>query len=207
METQDHLMLAKWLLARVTYRLPVGFAAGFCLGSVMPDWNPFTYMRGIRAGQGMHGHNAEVTGKRICHLISESAEDASFDFIHGLRLGTTMHYLADAFTYPHHEYYHGTLAGHVAYEAALHLTFVRYTEKHSAPTVLQTESTDFSACLDGMLKQYRKCRKTRHNDCRFITQMCCLAFDTVMCEYEKTALLRENNAAGRALPVAGQPIS
>lgn len=66
MKRTDYFRLAKWLLQRESNRLLRGFGAGLCMDSVLPDCNPLTYLRGIRGRQGLHGHNAEITGKRIC---------------------------------------------------------------------------------------------------------------------------------------------
>lgn len=69
MKKTDYFRLAKWLLQRESSRLLRGFGAGLCMDSVLPDCNPLTYLRGIRGRQGLHGHNAEITGKRICRLV------------------------------------------------------------------------------------------------------------------------------------------
>lgn len=195
MRTKDHALLARWLLAREPAKLPHGFAAGVCLGSVLPDWNPVTYMRG---GHGLHGHNAEITEGRICRLLSDLQKPLAFGFSDGLRLGTALHYLADSFTYPHHAYYLGSLADHVAYETSLHRTFADYLEKDCV--FPRTTTADFPAYFADMLTRYRQCRKDERTDCRFITQMCDLAFATVLHSQEKEKVLYESPDYDRSVP-------
>ena len=126
MKRTDYFRLAKWLLQRESNRLLRGFGAGLCMDSVLPDCNPLTYLRGIRGRQGLHGHNAEITGKRICRLVISLTKAKKAGVLCGFRLGTALHYLADAFTYPHHACFTGSLSDHIAYEASLHRAFISY---------------------------------------------------------------------------------
>lgn len=198
METKDHFRLAKWFLRQERNRLPHTFSAGLIVGSVLPDCNPFTYLSGVRRGQGLHGHNAEVTEKKICSLLAAGTDAESF--LSGVRLGTALHYLADAFTYPHHNYYPGTLADHVAYERSLHRTFTAFlseTEPSSLPP-----ATDFPAYFADMLSLYRQIQKNEQTDCRFITQMCGMAFAIALAPHrEEEAADPEPDCPG-ALPLA-----
>ena len=199
METKDHLLLANRLLQSAQKRLPRRFVAGVRLGSILPDCNPFTYLRGIRRGQGLHGHNAEITDQKISGLISCLTQTEGVDFLCGLRLGTALHYLADAFTYPHHDYYPGTLADHVAYENVLHRAFAEYL---SDDCVLTNQSaSDFPAYLRDMLALYHRCRKSEYSDCRFITHMCHIAFETVL-GYQsiEEEISNENSDYNRPVP-------
>ncbi len=197
MKTKDHYLLARWLLTREPDRLPHEFAAGVCIGSVLPDWNPVTYIRGMRGGHGLHGHDAEITESRICRLLSDLQNPLAFGFLDGLRLGTALHYLADSFTYPHHAYYTGSLADHVAYEASLHRTFAEYLKKDGVLSFATT--ADFPAHFTDMLTWYRQCWKNERTDCRFITQMCGLAFATVLHSTEKEEILYENPDYNRSV--------
>lgn len=199
METKDHYQLAKWLLARKT-GLPRGFAAGVCVGSVLPDWNPVTYIRGVRGGHGLHGHHAEIVEGRICQLLDGLKRPLPLDFASGLRIGTALHYLADAFTYPHHAYYSGSLAEHVVYEASLHRTFSEYLTVGG--TFPWTHVADFPTYFADMLALYRKCRKDEHTDCRFITEMCALAFETVLHSGEGEEVACQNESPDYDRPVS-----
>lgn len=178
MKTKDHYLLAKWLFAREPDRFPREFITGVFLGSVLPDWNPVTYLRGMCGGHGLHGHDAEITESRIFQLLSDFQKNLTFGFLNGLQLGTALHYLADAFTYPHHAYYSGSLADHISYETSLHHAFVEYLEKDCA--LPGTTTADFPVHFTNMHTLYRQCWENAHTDCRFITQMCGLVFTAAL---------------------------
>lgn len=195
MKTKDHVLLTEWLLEHQGKELPAGFAAGFRFGSVLPDYNPFTYLRGIIGiGRGKpHGHNAEVTRHKVIMLIKRFRKKAGSGYLNGLYIGTVIHYIADAFTYPHHDYYPGTLSDHVAYEWSLHRSFAGYlrgisgtsrtTERVPAccPDCVSGEGLeDFEYFFDKMLRLYRVEDKNEYTDCRFITFMCSYVFENAV---------------------------
>lgn len=177
MNIADHAALSKWLLRRAETPLPRGAAIGLFLGSVLPDCNPFTYLAGIPCHQGLHGHNAEVRGKKIARLLRRASGRGITGFFAGLRLGIALHYLTDTFTYPHHAYYPGTLKEHIAYERELHgemATCLRRTTAH--PFVRSDAPAEYAA---EMLRFYRRCTPAKETDCRFIMTVCRVAFDSV----------------------------
>jgi len=198
MKTEDHLLLADRLLAQTKNDYSGTFAAGLRTGSVLPDCNPFTYLRGIGGGQGVHGHNAEVTRTCICRLLERLQCSRERDFLFGLRLGTALHYIADAFTYPHHAYYTGTLAEHVAYEASLHRIFAEYVGSGTVPSRINT--AELPTYFEKMLAVYEKKRKNALDDCRYINRMCSLAFQALTAQPEKEVIIRENPDYDRPLP-------
>lgn len=199
MVTGDHFLLARWLLKQGQSKLPRRFAAGLLTGSVLPDCNPFTYFRGIRGGQGLYGHHAEITRGKICALLAGSEKPGKAGFLRGLRLGTALHYLADAFTYPHHQYYQGSLADHVSYEKSLHRTFRDHLA--SGGRTQWTKISDFDIYFDDMLRLYRQCRKSERGDCRFITLMCGMAFETALGQPKtKEVVLDEDPDHIRSVP-------
>lgn len=195
MKTKDHVLLTEWLLEHQEKELPAGFAAGFRLGSVLPDYNPFTYLRGIiGVGRGRpHGHNAEVTRHKVIMLIKRLQKKNGAGYLSGLYLGTAIHYIADAFTYPHHDYYPGTLSDHVAYEWSLHRIFAGYLSGISGTLqkaeyasaccpdrAVGEEPEDFECFFDRMLGLYRASDINEYTDCRFITFMCSYVFENAV---------------------------
>lgn len=59
MKTIDHLRLEQYLIAHCgTPRLRCHCLA-FLLGCVEPDYNMFSYLRGMRSFERFRGHNAE----------------------------------------------------------------------------------------------------------------------------------------------------
>lgn len=190
MKTADHLLLANRLIAKCAATLPADAAAGLRIGSVLPDCNPFTYLCETHDGFGVHGHNAEATRHRISTLLARTENGGARDFLYGLRLGTALHYIADAFTYPHHAYFPGTLADHVRYEEHLHTVFARHNEQlQELPCV---KISEFPAFLDTALDIYRTKRKNELDDCRFINSMCAAALKAALVTTEKEIVFHEN---------------
>lgn len=198
MKTSDHLALSKWLLYRSRQPLRRSCSFGVLLGSVLPDCNLFTYLRGIPRHQGLHGHNAEATEGKVGKLIEKAQKNGISGFLRGVRFGVSLHYLADAFTYPHHAYYPGTLRDHMAYEKELHGMFERYLwESGELPW---TCADDLMAYLEKMLDFYRDCHHSERTDCRFITAMCGLAFESVVNRQENEEVLHEDSDYDRLVP-------
>ena len=204
MKRTDYFRLAKWLLQRESNRLLRGFGAGLCMDSVLPDGNPLTSLRGIRGRQGLHGHNAEITGKRICRLVISLTKAKKAGVLCGLRRGTALHYLADAFTYPHHACFTGSLSDYIAYEASLHRTFISYLTDGCHPWPW-AHIPDFGTYFADMLRLYARARKSEQTDCRFITLMCSMVFESVLhpVQKEKEGPL-ENPDYNRFIPAGRQ---
>ena len=200
MQTKDHVLLANWLMREGEERFSRRFLAGVRFGSFFPDRNPITYLRGIGGKQGLHGHNAEITEKAIGATLDRlmSAGVSGRGYWNGVRLGMALHYLADAFTYPHHKYYKGSLSQHMAYEAALHRVFIGYLKESVTPVWQCTLS--FSDYLDEMLHLYHQCAGSPQTDCRFITLMCQMAFHGAVTRKEREEEYYENSDYHRSVP-------
>lgn len=95
----------------------------FLLGCIELDFNIFSYLRGMRRYKKFHGHNAENSFMFLVHcadVFDENAPRSAWDYF---RLGTAIHYIADAFTASHNGFWTGSLLEHSAYETALHREF------------------------------------------------------------------------------------
>ena len=122
----------------------------------------------------------------------------------GLRLGTALHYLADAFTHPHHACFTGSLSDHIAYEASLHRAFISYLADGCHPWPW-AHIPDFGTYFADMLRLYARARKSEQTDCRFITLMCSMVFESVLhpVRKEKEGPL-ENPDYNRFIPAGRQ---
>ena len=85
-----------------------------------PDGNVFSYLRGMRHGEKLRGHNAENASAFLARCMAEFEESGISSAWDCFRFGTLLHYAADAFTAPHNRFWQGSLREHRAYEAALH---------------------------------------------------------------------------------------
>ena len=181
MQTRDHLYLARRLLETAGDDIPPQGRAAFLFGCMEPDINPVTYL--CRAnGARFRGHNFENRALRLRALLTELS-DGGLSTLHDyFALGAALHYLADAFTYPHNAAFPGDLHGHVAYEKALHPIFLAAETE----TVLPPRPADrLWDCVAALHDDYLSARPGPENDSACIWIVCALAFEALT---EKRAL-------------------
>lgn len=118
MQASSHYELACCFLPYFPgWSLPERFA--FLYGSVEPDINCLTYLRGIPAGDGLHGHSDTQVLPRIDRLARLLGRQGQWHPLDCYRLGKLAHYVADAFTLPHNPNFSGDMRAHIRYEAQL----------------------------------------------------------------------------------------
>lgn len=122
MKAYSHRALAGALLTAVLPQTTAAHAAAFLFGSVEPDLNCTTYLKGILHGSGVHGHNYEQVMPRIERLLHELGGKEEYRLLDWYRLGKLTHFIADAFTYPHNSCFPGDLRAHMRYESQLAVT-------------------------------------------------------------------------------------
>lgn len=101
------------------YLLALALRRAFMVGSVEPDRNVFTYLRGSRGMRKFSGHNAENSRRHIAICLVKLREAARWGVWEYFVLDSEIHYIADSFIYPHNAMFKGTMRGHIAYEAGL----------------------------------------------------------------------------------------
>lgn len=177
MKQADHQALARFLwndpAAESLRRTPLRRSLFFA-GSVEPDFNPFTYLRGVRQSRAMRGHHTVYSERHILSLAKRLCRDGVRTLSDVFALGTLMHYLADSFTYAHTDRFPGNTAAHREYEKALHRVFgsaLRYASvpKEKLPTspeeYLRAERNAYEAASPSLL-----------TDCRWIVPVCASFF-------------------------------
>ena len=122
MQASSHLELAYQLLRLFPAIQPVERAA-FLFGSVEPDLNALTYLKGIAHGMGLHGHNYAQVLPRIVRLSALLKDRQAWRVQDYYRMGKLIHYVADAFTFPHNAWFQGDLRAHIRYEMRLAACF------------------------------------------------------------------------------------
>lgn len=126
MNIKDHRKLAQWLIASKETEAPISGTerAAFIFGNMEPDMNLFTYFRGFFHHTRMRGHNyenaLEKVGKLLVKIEKQAEKTGGGSMRQFFLTGVLMHYIADAFTWPHNETYDGNLKDHVIYEGKLH---------------------------------------------------------------------------------------
>lgn len=130
MRTVDHGILGIYLLRRTASaaRIPIRYKAAFLWGNIEPDLNYATYLKGFLRERVLRGHHFKQSCRRIRTLLQKTEKD-HLGILGYYRLGKLMHYLADAFTYPHNECFPGSIRQHVEYEHRMHRRFAALPEE------------------------------------------------------------------------------
>ena len=125
-QKRSHMKLARALLDSSE-----GFAArryewAFLFGSIQPDCNPFSYLKGSLRGKTFGGHtygnNRKFLEKRI-HRLQKREHWHLWQYY---TLGKLTHYVADAFTYPHNPHFPHRGWAHHVYEVELRNRMAEY---------------------------------------------------------------------------------
>ena len=159
MQTRDHKLLGLFLLERYGAEISPLCRRMFLLGSVEPDWNLVTYIRGSVRYQFLHGHNAENAKKHLTRLTEKLMESGVRTPAQWFRFGAALHYLADSFTFAHNNVFAGDLLEHRLYEKFLHDVFAGYLKAHKEERFPAGE-----VCHDRYLDE----RRSYQTDCRYI---------------------------------------
>lgn len=179
MKTRDHLILGRYLINNCAVPQLKYHRKAFLLGCIEPDYNIFSYLRGMRRYKKFRGHNSENSFlflMRCFDYFDGNKLNSSWDYF---RLGAMIHYIADAFTAPHNGFWKEGILEHSAYESALHgsfksmlesvcpeqIPYMEYAPLHRAYCA-QTHDikSDFryilTACLSVMRKYVLRAEKT-----------------------------------------------
>lgn len=121
MKRNDHLALAVHLvhICPEVWRARALREALYA-GSVLPDSNPATYLRGVLQAARPAGHDLPYSYPHLLRLLTGLLRTGVQSRRQAYRLGALTHYLADALTYPHMPSYRGNMLAHNRYEQELH---------------------------------------------------------------------------------------
>lgn len=167
METKDHKMLAEFLLSRTEVDIPYICQKAFILGNIEPDRNPFTYLHGIIHGEKFHGHNYENTILIMRKLFNSLRNKWYFGIIEYYHLGKLMHYMVDAFTFPHNNTFKKTLKEHCIYERELHKRFSNMLKKQQFIKHEVKTLNDFKD-IEILHNKYLQIAGDYEDDCKYI---------------------------------------
>lgn len=108
MRSEDHLALGLYLLSRENSPQFRRHCIAFLIGCIEPDYNQFSYMRGIVHHRKFRGHNAENSFAFLMrcrkHFALHEASSA-WDFFPGLGTCSTTRRMR--FTWPHNSFWRG----------------------------------------------------------------------------------------------------
>lgn len=117
---KDHEAVGAYLLSKMDTEMSEHEKQAFLFGNIEPDFNPLTYLRGSIRNQTFRGHNYENAHDYIAWLIYRMEHEELSGARKYYVLGKMLHYVADAFTFPHNKAFSGTLREHCQYEKVLH---------------------------------------------------------------------------------------
>lgn len=200
MEMKSHVLLAGYLLNHIPASNSVIHQKIFILGCIEPDFNMFSYLKGSMKCQKLRGHNYGSSNSYTLHVLEKLQSKKNWTLRDYYRLGKLMHYLADAFTYPHNDGFIGTLWDHRVYEAHLHLYFEAYLRKYSGENV-KDYPKNVRKFIAEFHKQYIRSSGNFNNDTEFIIQvtsqvMRALAHGLAPVRYEKGKVHYPHSCAG-----------
>lgn len=170
METRSHVLLGKYLLNQIPDFDSAIYQKVFISGCIEPDLNMFSYLRGSLKFQKFRGHNYNSSSNYTVHVLEKLQGKSHWSLKDCYRLGKLMHYLSDAFTYPHNDSFTGTLWEHRVYEARLHSCFAAYL-KQCGKENTKDYPEDVGKYISEFHRQYMKTSADMNNDAKFITQV------------------------------------
>lgn len=153
MQKRSHKLLARTLLDSCNGFPKKRFELAFLFGSFQPDCNPLSYLKGSIHGKTLMGHNFTNSQKYIERRIARLQSRSKWRVWQYYTLGKLTHYLADAFTFPHNETYHESIAAHRQYEAAMRERFSQYLTSLPEPLIVSSDE-DVAASIDCLHHQY-----------------------------------------------------
>ena len=171
MEMKSHVLLGKYLLNQIPNLDSEIYQKVFIFGCIEPDFNMFSYLKGSLKCQKFRGHNYNSSSNYTIHVMEELQGKSHWDLQDYYRLGKLMHYISDAFTYPHNDNFTGTLWAHCVYEAQLHLYFVAYLKQRSKENTKDYPG-DIREYIGELHRQYMQTSgDMMNNDAKFITRL------------------------------------
>jgi hypothetical protein len=169
LQSIDHLLLAKELVKDNPAFADKRKRNAFIFGSIEPDLNFFSYLRGSFKYQKLRGHNNPNTNKFIEEKVNKFQNREIKSLKDYFDLGVLIHYLADSFTYPHNDEFNGTIKEHLIYEENLHYSFLKYLNNgitfHSA-------HHDFVSFIKNYHQKYLNKKPSFKNDSIHILKSC-----------------------------------
>ena len=183
MKTKDHKELSDYLMTQFHYPVKKELRRAVILGSIEPDYNPITYLRGSLKIEKFRGHNFENAHHCIKRLIYKIETGNMSEIKRCYLLGKLLHYVADAFTFPHNKAFKGTLAEHCSYEMELHGYMERALQRQSVDWVQIRSNKSLMDQIDDMHQKYLDEPHGYRTDFCYILDAVALVFEYFSEEY------------------------
>ncbi len=172
MQKRSHALLAGALMRREGGFSNRAYELAFLFGSIQPDLNPFSYLKGSLRGKKLGGHTYGNNDRYIARRARRLRRREHWHIWHYYTMGKLTHYVADAFTWPHNPSFPGRGWDHHRYETALR-TRLEETLSERSPALRPCRCT-FPEALDRLHRYYLAETKSGglDRDIRFILSAC-----------------------------------
>lgn len=199
MQTRDPKVLAEFFVSEIGQELSAIYMKAFILGNIEPDKNLFTYLHGLVKGVKFHGHNYE----NILPVMEKL-----FGSLHGKRhwgvreyyhFGKLLHYVADAFIFPHNRIFKGNLREHCRYEKELHKGFLYMLQEPQKQLIQKRGRGNGLDCIKKLHEEYLQQAGKCENDCRYILRAAVMLAQEEIGTVWKLDFNRCEKAAGQFL--------
>lgn len=181
MKTESHKLLGEYLIGTVRGFCEPKYEKAFLWGCIEPDFNFLTYLKGSGRIRLFRGHNFRNSEACVHHMIDTLQKNKDWGMREYYRFGKLIHYLSDAFTYPHNENFSGSIREHRKYEAELHNCFQRYIIlKQCVPNEEKLRSV--CEVVELLHRQYLEAEVGKTTDVRYIVLTAATVFRMLMPE-------------------------
>lgn len=153
MQKRSHFLLARALMSRDDGFPARRYQWAFLFGSVQPDCNPLSYLKGSLRGVPFGGHTYRNARRYILRRVRRLQARQRWNVWNYYLLGKLTHYVADAFTWPHNPHFPGAAREHHAYETRLRQA-LRAHIAHAAPCESAAPSAPLPDALDALHARY-----------------------------------------------------
>lgn len=202
MLSKDHRLLGEFLASKMIKNTSTLATHLFVTGCVFPDHNPLTYLYGLYLGHPLKAHFLFLSYPKIMHLCNKLESRETLYIWDYYTLGALLHYVADAFTYPHNEHYTGTMLEHAQYEHIdLHQIFEPYlTADFSIGMYDQNDMKPIGSTFVELHDSYMENAPTTLNDAEYICKACTMVCARVL-EKENVPYMMQPHQKERCIQI------
>ncbi len=186
LKRESHRLLGIYLLKSLRGLPTQRYEKAFLFGCIQPDINIFTYLKGSMRVRLLKGHNFRNSERCVNRTIEKLQNSGSWKMKDYYRLGKLIHYISDAFTYPHNESYDESIREHRIYEGKLNCHF---KNNINIPQYVTIESMGSSVIETVRMihRQYSDAVKDISTDMAFIVNAAEIVFNSLVSEASASA--------------------
>ena len=181
MKRESHKLLGMYLLENQQGLSAQRYEKAFLFGCIQPDMNVFTYLKGSMRVQMLRGHNFKNSEICVSRTIQKLQKDGTWTMKDYYRLGKLIHYISDAFTYPHNDFYEESIIEHRVYEGKLN-SYFKDNIKCPKKEPLNNTGNSIMDAVRLIHKQYTDAMKDVYTDMDFIIHTAEIVFNRLITE-------------------------